>query len=238
MNIAVLFNMTEYLNNCVSDQIIASFVVIFLLCIACVLLGKKIDKLNPTDKIPKIITFLELITTLINNFVRFVIGEKRWKSFAPYILTVAIYLTFANLMGLTGVFVPPTSSWNVTLGLALITFFLIHSTGIRSTGLKKYINSYFSPIFLLFPVNLIGEVAFPVSLSLRLFGNILSGCVISIMVYGLAAQAGWLGFLFLLATPFMHMIFDVFFGIIQVVVFVLLSTIFIGQKIDETELDY
>lgn len=251
------FDWNKYCQHTFSTQLMSSLVVCFILAVIAILVGKKVSKLKPEDKPPLIVSLFEVLVNIINNFVKGNIG-KRWRSYAPYILTIALYLAFANLAGLIPIplwvclpegtvteagwqlasLTAPTSCWNITLALALITGFLIHYTGIRSRGIWKYIKeTYFAPLPFLFPVNLVGEITFPLSLSLRLFGNILSGSVLSILVYGLLKQALPWGAFGVLITPFMHAIFDVMFGIIQVLVFVLLTTIFISQKVDEKELE-
>lgn len=229
------FDWNKYFRYAFNQQIIVSLVIVLLLCLFAILISKKIDKLKPDDKPPMLISIFEMVASIINNFVKSTMGKK-WKSYAPYIFTLAIYLTVANLSGLLGV-TPPTSNWNVTIGLALITAFLIHFTGIKSNGGWQYIKStYFSPLPFLLPLNIIGEITFPLSLSLRLFGNVMSGAVISMMIYTLISndllKLGGL----VLIMPVFHMIFDIMFGMIQVVVFVLLSTIFISQKLSEDDL--
>lgn len=212
----------------IQPQIWSSLVIVLLLSIFAIVVGKKVDKLKPEDKPPKLICLIEALVQIINNFVRENIGEKRWRSIAPYVLTLALYLTCANLWNLTGM-VAPTSSWNVTLALGLISWVLVLATAIKSNGLWKYIKSLFQPLPFLFPVNLIGELVLPFSLSLRLFGNILSGAVMGKLIYGIG---GWW---VVPLMPVFHAIFDVFFGMIQVLVFCLLTIIFIGQKVNENE---
>lgn len=218
-------------------QMISSLIVIGFLCLLSIYIGYRADHTSVDDKPSKFMTIVESLVGLINNYVKENMG-KNWRRYAPYILTLALYLMFANLSGLFGL-TPPTTSWNVTLALSLITFVMIQYTGIRSLGIKKYIKSFFSPIFILFPINLLGELTFPLALSLRLFGNILSGAVFSKLIYGLSFQGGVFAWI---VTPIpmvvFHAIFDVFFGIIQVVVFVLLTIVFVSQKIDEDELNY
>lgn len=230
------FDWNKYLGYAINQQIVVSLVIVGLLCLLAIWLSKKIDKLKPEDKPPMIISLFEVLASIINNFVKSTIGKKRWKSYAPYIFALAIYLTCANLSGLFGV-TPPTSCWNITIGLALITAVLIHYTGIKSNGGWGYIKStYLSPLPFLLPLNLIGEITFPLSLSLRLLGNIMSGSVISMMIYTFASNNLPWGGAVVIIMPVYHAIFDIVFGGIQVVVFVLLSTIFISQKVNEKEL--
>lgn len=217
-------------------QMISSFIVIGVLCVLCVIVGVVADHTAIDGKSCKFLTIFELLVGLINNYVKDNMG-KNWKHYAPYILTVALYLLFANLSGLFGL-TPPTTSWNITIALSLITFVMIQYTGIKSLGLWDYFKSFFSPVFILFPINLLSEFTFPLALSLRLFGNILSGAVFSKLIYGLAAQSSFMPWIIPVPMVIFHAIFDVFFGIIQVVVFVLLTIVFTSQKMSEDDLNY
>lgn len=214
-------------------QIISSLIVTGILCVLCVVVGILVDHTDVDKKPLKIVTLMEMLVGLINNLCKDNLG-RNWKHYAPYILSIALYLTFANLSGLFGL-TPPTCSWNVTIALSVISFFMIQYTAIKSNGLFPYLKSFFSPVFFLFPINLLGEFTFPLSLSLRLFGNILSGAVFSKLLYGLAEKNAVMPFIIPIPMAAFHAIFDVFFGIIQVVVFVLLTVIFISQKLNEKE---
>lgn len=232
------FDFGMFVKHLWSEQIRNSLIIIGVLIILAVIFGLWLNKVDPNKKPPKILVIFEELVKLINGLVKMSIG-KRWRSYAPYILTIFIYLLIANISGIF-LLTPPATSWNVTLGLAIISFVMIHYTGVRSQGVKKYLAGYTSPlppyVPVLLPLNVISEVVFPFSLSLRLFGNILSGAVISILIYGIIAPMGAAGFIIVLIMPFFHAIFDVFFGAIQAVVFILLTSIFIGQKVDESEL--
>ena len=152
--------------------------------------------------------------------------------FAPYIATLAIFLAFANLLGLVGL-KPPTSDYNVTLTLALITVFLIHFNNIRFNGAKNYVKGYFEPMPVLFIINLLGELATPISMSFRLLGNILTGVILMTLVYSV-----FNGFLVILApfvTPVLHAYFDVFSGLLQTFIFVMLTMVFISNGIGDRE---
>ncbi|XMB86723.1 FoF1 ATP synthase subunit a [Mycoplasmatota bacterium WC44] len=210
-----------------APSIYSSIIITSLLSIVIILYGLKIRKLKPTDKPKGMVMFLEIVVDFVNGFCKDNFG-KYWKYYAPYILTLGLFLVFSNTSGLFGLR-PPTASVSVTLSLAIITFFLIHISGILSKGVKKYVKGFMEPIAPMLPLNIIGEFAIPIALSLRLFGNIFSGMIITGLVYAV------LGNLAFVATPVLHGIFDVFFGLIQAVVFVLLSTIFISGQLELEE---
>jgi len=210
-----------------TPSIYSSILIVSIMSIVIILLGLRIRRLKPTEPAKGIILILEMIVELINNFCKENFG-KYWKFFAPYIMTLALFLMFSNTSGLFGLR-PPTASVSVTFALALITFLLIHISGILTKGVKKYAKGFLEPIAFMLPLNIIGEFAIPIALSLRLFGNIFSGLIITGLVYSV------LGGLSVAVMPFLHGVFDIFFGLIQALVFVLLTTIFISGQLELEE---
>ena len=138
-----------------------------------------------------------------------------------------LFLIVANLSGLLGLR-PPTADYGVTLPLGLITFVLIQFNNIKYNKIEAF-TGLFKPLPFLFPINLIGEIAAPFSISLRLFGNVLSGTVIMGLIYGLLYKIAW-------AWPgFLHIYFDVFSGAIQAYVFCMLTMVYINDKMPSAE---
>ncbi|MBU5310716.1 F0F1 ATP synthase subunit A [Tissierella carlieri] len=205
----------------VPDTIVNMWIVTILLIIFAFIVNSKIKKAN-VDEVPSnFLNVVELIVESIENLVNTTMGPQNIK-FAPYILTLALFLAVANLFGLLG-FSPPTSDYSVTFSLALITFALTQFWKFRnSRGLGGYLKSFTEPMIFLTPLNVIGELANPISLSFRLFGNIMSGGIIMGLLYqalGLIAPV--------IAAP-LHAYFDVFSGLLQTFIFIMLSMIFIG----------
>ena len=198
----------------------------------------KVSKYGSDKPVKGIILFVEQFIGMMNNFSKEMVG-KRWRSLAPYFITLSIFLFTANISGLFG-FTPPTVSLSVTLALSLITFIMIHFWGIRSSGIKNYLKGLADPLPMA-PLNIISEVLTPFSLALRLFGNILSGAVIMGLVYtllvGSLAEISPILSIIVpgIVAPAFHAIFDIFFGGIQTYVFVLLTSVFISGKLPEQE---
>ena len=130
---------------------------------------------------------------------------------------------FANTSGLFGLR-PPTADYGTTLALALISFVLIQYSAFKTSKLHVF-TDLFKPIPILFPINLIGEFATPLSMSLRLFGNIMAGTIMMALWYGLLPWLAQLGI-----PAFLHMYFDLFSGAIQTFVFAMLTMTFITDK--------
>ncbi len=121
---------------------------------------------------------------------------------------------------------PPTADIAVTLSLALITFFMVQGYGIKGKGIKGYFKNLAQPFFLLTPLNIIGELANPISLSFRLFGNILGGTIIMGLFYNLPWPL-------LLGIPVaLHAYFDIFAGVLQSFIFIMLSMTFVSGAME------
>lgn len=208
----------------IPETIVNTWIVVILISIFASYINKKIKLVRPDEKPKGILNFIELVVEGINSLVKSTMGEDKMK-FAPYIGTLAFYLAVANLFGLLG-FAPPTSDYSVTFGLALMTFFMTQFFGLKSKGLGGYIKGYFEPMPFLFPINLIGELANPVSMSFRLFGNVLSGVIIMGLMY---SALSWLS---IIIAPVFHFYFDIFSGLIQTFIFMMLTMIFVSGAME------
>lgn len=221
----IAFNfMGRYIH--IHETVVNSWIVVILLSIFAIYINKKLKSAKVDEKPTGILNIIEILVESINNLVADTMGKDKMK-FAPYIGTLALYLAVANLFGLIG-FTPPTSDYNVTLALAIITFILTQYYGIKAKGLGGYFKGFFEPVWFLFPINIIGELANPVSLSFRLFGNILSGVIIMGLLYGALSP---------IIAPFvtfaLHGYFDVFAGLIQTFIFIMLTMVFVSMAMDD-----
>ena len=167
----------------------------------------------------------ELIVEMLDGVVRGGMGKSAHK-FMNYIGSVFIFIFICNISGLFGLR-PPTADYGVTLPLGLITFVLIHFNRFKHQKVKGVIEGLCSPWPFWAPINMIGDIAVPISLSLRLFANILSGTVIMALVYGLLSviAIGW--------PAVLHVYFDLFSGAIQTYVFCMLTMTYISDAIGD-----
>lgn len=217
-----LFGHTFYLTT-THISILILLLVVFLFCI---LVNRAIKKADP-NKVPgPFLNAVELIVETIDNLVVSNMGAKYGPRFANYIGTLAVFILLSNIAGLFGLR-SPTADYGVTLPLALITWIMIQFNGFKHQKMGK-IKGLFEPIFLFFPINLIGEFATPVSMSLRLFGNILSGTVMLTLVYGLLPR-----YATLIWPAFLHAYLDLFSGAIQTFVFIMLTMVFVADAIGD-----
>lgn len=207
----------------VPDYVVMSLIVCLFLML---LLGLAARKLKPTPT--KLQSALELVVQTFENLLIDIIGEKG-KKYLPLIGTVGFFIFFSNILGLIPGLMSPTSNINVTAGCALAVFFYYHWQGIKSRGLFKYLKHFTGPIPaiapLLLPIEIISHFSRPVSLSMRLFGNIFAEELLILIIASIIP--------FLLPLPFMAL--AILTGIIQAFVFVLLSCIYIAGAVASEE---
>lgn len=207
----------------ITETIVNTWIIILFLFIFSLFVRLSIKKFT---QIPSgFQNFIELIIESIDNMTKTNMGEK-YVCFSAWFFGVFAILLCSNLSGLIGLR-PPTADLATTLMFALTTFFLIHFMGIM-TDCKSYFKSYIEPFALLLPINIIGELATPISLSFRLFGNIFGGFVIMGMIYALFPMILKLGL-----PGIFHIYFDIFSGALQAFIFVILSMTFIKDKIND-----
>ena len=150
------------------------------------------------------------------------LGEKYWRTFAPYLGTIGLYLLFANLSGLFGV-APPTKDLNVTAGLAIMSLVLIYGSQFRYHGLGGGLKKFGQPSVIITPLNVMEVGIRPLALCMRLFGNILGGFIIMELIKTVAPAV--------VPVPF-SLYFDIFDGVLQAVVFVFLTTLFLSESLE------
>ena len=180
----------------------------------------------------------ELIVDTMYNLVGNTMGKEHIK-FTPYIGTLFLFLICGNALGLLEQR-PVTADVNTTFALAGITFVLIHYNSIRARSLKGYIKHMSEPYPFMLPVNLVGELAFPISLSFRLFGNITGGMIImSLLLHGLEGITHGMS----ISIPFLQIgiplpanfFFDIFEAVLQAFIFTMLTMVFIANGMTKHE---
>ena len=183
----------------------------------------------------------EMAVQKVDELVQENMGEY-FMGFAPFIIAILALSAFSSLLTLCGLF-PPTSDINIVGGWAVLVFFLITYYKMKC-GPLNYLKSFTQPVALLTPINLIGEIATPVSMAFRHYGNVLSGSVISVL---LAAALGGIsskvlgclpGFLadiplFQIGIPaVLSLYFDIFSGCLQAFIFAMLTMMYVAGAFD------
>lgn len=200
-------------------------IVTLIIMIFGLVVNRKIKAANAEDTPGTLQNIAEMIMETIENMVKGIMGTNA-KRFVNYIAALFMFVLLSNISGLFGLR-PPTADYGVTLPLGLITFFLIQYNGIK-TNKSRHFTDLFRPIWFLFPINLIGEFAVPLSLSLRLFGNVMSGTVLMGLIYGLLPRLITIG-----VPSVLHVYFDIFSGCIQAYVICMLTMVYITDKIGD-----
>lgn len=164
---------------------------------------------------------IESLIDFINDFFTGILG-KHGIRYIPYLGTVLIYLAISNVIGLIGI-TPPTKDLNVTAGLAIMSIILIEYSGIHAKGGKGWLVSFTHPMSVMTPINVLEIFIRPLSLCMRLFGNILGGFIVMELIK-LFVPA-------IIPIPF-SFYFDIFDGLIQAYVFVFLTSLFMQEKLE------
>lgn len=181
--------------------------------------------MEKSGDVPKgLANIVEMIVELLDGIVKGTMG-KHAGPFKNYIGSIFIFILFSNLSGLFGLR-PPTADYGVTFPLGILTFTLITFNKFKYQKVSGVIKGLCDPWPFWLPINLIGDFAVPISLSLRLFANILSGTVMMSLVYGLLSTIAY-------AWPAaLHVYFDMFSGAIQTYVFCMLTMTYITSARD------
>ena len=162
---------------------------------------------------------VELVVEMLDKMIGGVMG-KFSPRFRNYIGTIFIFILLSNISGLFGLR-PPTADYGVTFAMGIMTFVLIHYNQFKYQKVKGVIAGLCDPWPIWAPIHLIGEIAVPISLSLRLFANVLSGTVMLALVYALLSKIA------IIWPAALHVYFDLFSGAIQTYVFCMLTMTYI-----------
>lgn len=224
--IKVIFTL-PYLDLPITNVVIMSWITMVVI-IAWAWLSTRKMKLVPVG----LQNSAELVVEGITNFVTNLIGPLG-KKYAPYLGTVALFLAISNTAGalfmseLTeGIIAPSTRGMAIPIALAVMTILITIGAGIQQKGIVGFIKSLFQPIFILFPFKVLEFFIKPLSLSMRLFGNIFGAYVLmEMLIHALPVALPGIACLY----------FDLFDGLLQVFVFVLLSSLYIAEEVGEEE---
>ena len=203
----------------ISESIVVTWIIIGVLTLLAILFVRNLRVENPGKK--QIV--LETAIGGMYHFFEDSMGSHG-KRYIPYMITVGLYIGVANLIGLFG-FKPPTKDMNVTIALAFMSILLIEIAGVKQKGFKGWIKSFAQPVPIILPINILEVFIRPLSLCMRLFGNVLGAFVVMELIK-------------LLIPVFIPVVFslyfDIFDGLIQAYVFVFLTSLFIGEAIEES----
>ncbi len=205
---------------------VCTLIVMLILVIFAICANRVIKKAQVMDTPGTFQNIAELIVEMLDGMVSNVMGKNALK-FANYISTIFLFILLSNISGLLGLR-PPTADYGVTFPMGLITFCLIFFNKLKHQKLSGFLKGLCDPWPIWAPINIIGDVAVPISLSLRLFANVLSGTVMMALYYGLLPIFVKIGI-----PSALHVYFDLFSGAIQTYVFCMLTMTYITDAIGD-----
>ena len=215
----------------IQPELIFSLIIITVLSIFFILAGRKIKAADSTMRPTGIVLVCVTGVKMIQDYMATLMPAQFSKNYYPYFAMMFIYIFISNISGLFG-FEAPTSNYSITLAITIITFTLIQYNALKTKGVFTYIKDIIWP-----PTNILGTLAPLISLSMRLFGNIVAGSILLSLIYSFTGYLSEyvINFNFLgpLIAPIFHAYFDVFAGFIQTLVFVTLSSILIALEVNE-----
>lgn len=198
--------------------IIYEWATMIFLIIASILLTRKMSTRNPS----KIQTLIEMLYSFLEGIVVDNVGEE-YSNFIPVLGTMFMMLFILDTSGMLG-FSEATSNLSVTAGFTIITFCIMHGNAIKKNGVKEYFKGYARPYVPMILLNLMELFILPLSLCLRLFGNMLAAAIVVGLVYSGLNSLNWACQL-VIPIP-VHLFFDAFDGIIQTIIFVMLTVMY------------
>lgn len=218
----------------ITESIVNMWIIMAVLIIASIWLTRGLKVRNPSRKQ----LALEKAVTMLNGLVRDNMGEG-YMSFAPYIGTLFAISIAGSLSSLTTLR-PYTADLSVILSWSIVTFVLIQANNIKNHGARGWLKSFTQPVAFITPLNIISEIANPVSMTFRHFGNIAAGLVITSLVYGglaslSAAALAWIPNDFLASIPVfqvgipavLSVYFDLFTSFLQAYIICMLTMVFV-----------
>jgi F-type H+-transporting ATPase subunit a len=201
----------------VTDTVVFTWIVMAVVVVTSLLLTRRLS-LHPTLRQQA----LEAVFETVEKTVRDVLPIDPWLV-VPILGTLWIFIGFSNLAGLVPGMKTPTADINTTFAFALLSYAATHIVGIANQGLRKYLRHYGEPTWIVLPFHLVAEVTRTVALAVRLFGNMLSGDMVALIILGIAG----------LLAPVPFALLHIVIGLIQAYIFGVLTLVFIASGLSE-----
>ena len=215
LNCKTVFTIPVFGGIGVAESVVVTWIIMAVLVGVSFIFVRNLKVENPGKKQ----LVLESAIGWAQNFFEGIIGKEN-KRYIPYLITIILYLGVSNMISLFG-FKPPTKDLNVTAALAIMSMFLIEYSGIRKNGVKHWVKHFAEPVPLVAPIMVLEIVIRPLSLCMRLFGNVLGAFVIMELLKTVVPVLAPIPFSFY---------FDIFDGLLQAYVFVFLTALFMNEE--------
>ena len=194
----------------ISESVVVTWIIMAVVLVASILLTRNLKVENPSRRQ----LMVEEVVTKLQGAVVNIVGEHG-RAYAPYLTSILIYIGIANVVGILDL--------NVTIALAAFSIFIIEFAGIHKKGVGKWLKSFTEPMVVITPIKILEVFTTPLSLCMRLFGNVLGAFVVMKLIEFVLPVGLPIAFSFY---------FDLFDGLIQAYVFVFLTGLFIGEQLE------
>lgn len=217
LNVDTAFTIPIFGGIKIAESVVVTWIIMLIMVGASIIFVRNLKLENPGKKQLAI----EAGYSFFNHFFDDMLGEHG-RRYISYLITVVLFIGIANIIGLLGL-KPPTKDLGVTLAMSIMSIVLIEYSAIHAKGFKGKIRAFADPVPILVPINILELFIRPLSLCMRLFGNVLGSFVVMELLKGL--------FAWVLPVPF-SLYFDIFDGFIQAYVFVFLTSLFMKEAIE------
>ena len=209
-----------FINVTIDEATVVSWIIMAVITVIAILLTRNL-KVN--GEISKRQQILEICMEKMMNFFDNILGEHG-REFMPWLMSTAIFIGASNMIGLFG-FKPPTKSMQVTAAMAISSIILVQIAGVKKKGLKKHLGSFTKPVWIVAPINILELFIKPLSLCMRLFGNVLGAFIIMELIKSVIFLKFGVPVAFILY-------FDLFDGFLQAYIFVFLTAIYVQEAVE------
>lgn len=224
----------------IQAHVFSIILITLILILILIVMNRALKKFDPYDK-PKGLVLISLMAVeSVDKTVRNDVNEKIFENLGPYIGSLWGYIFLSSISGLFGLQAVPTGNLSVTLTLAIITVFLVEFNSIRFNGIKNYLKGFLEPFAFFLPINIFSKLSPVVSLSLRLFANILTGTILMSLLYSFTSFVssiipfiGNFNIFGVAIAPIFHAYFDLISGLLQTFIFTSLTIMFISKELPE-----
>lgn len=218
LNVATAFTIPIFGGIEVAESTVISWVIMAIIVILTLVLTRNMRVENPG----KLQVGVEYVVESLQNIVRGIVGHEG-ERYVPYLATVLVFLGISNVFAVTGM-KPPTKDLNVSAAVALMSIVLVQIASIRQNRVKGWLKGFTKPIAVVTPINIMELAIRPLSLCMRLFGNVLGAFVVMKLLEHLVP---------VILPAVFSLYFDFFDGLIQAYVFVFLTGLFIKEAIED-----
>ena len=201
-----------------AESTVISWVIMAIIMILTLVLTRNMKVENPG----KLQVGVEYVVESLQNIVRGIVGHEG-ERYVPYLATVLVFLGISNVFAVTGM-KPPTKDLNVSAAVALMSIVLVQIASIRQNRVKGWLKGFTKPIAVVTPINIMELAIRPLSLCMRLFGNVLGAFVVMKLLEHLVP---------IILPAVFSLYFDFFDGLIQAYVFVFLTGLFIKEAVED-----